>query len=55
MALLTRARIVDQARSIVEADGHEQLSLRGLAAMVLATKVISSRMSCFENLQTARL
>ena len=37
MALLTRARIVDQARSIVEADGHEQLSLRGLAATLDVT------------------
>ena len=32
MALLTRARIVDGARCLVERNGHEQLSLRSLAA-----------------------
>lgn len=32
MALLTRARIVDGARRLVERNGHEQLSLRSLAA-----------------------
>ena len=32
VALLTRARIVDEARLLVERDGYEQLSLRGLAA-----------------------
>ncbi|MEM9517271.1 MAG: TetR/AcrR family transcriptional regulator [Actinomycetota bacterium] len=37
MALLTRARIVDQARQIIEADGHEQLSLRGLAGALDVT------------------
>jgi AcrR family transcriptional regulator len=32
MALLTRARIIDGARCLVERNGHEQLSLRSLAA-----------------------
>lgn len=37
MALLTRARIVDEARCLVERDGFEQLSLRGLAAALGVT------------------
>lgn len=37
MALLTRARIVEEARRVVERDGHEQLSLRGLAAALDVT------------------
>lgn len=37
MALLTRSRIVDEARRIVEREGHEQLSLRGLASALDVT------------------
>jgi AcrR family transcriptional regulator len=37
MGVLTRARIVDEARHIIEEDGHEQLSLRGLAARLDVT------------------
>jgi len=37
MALLTRARIVDEAVALVEQSGHEKLSLRGLAATLGVT------------------
>jgi AcrR family transcriptional regulator len=37
MALLTRARIVDEALEFVEQNGHEKLSLRGLAATLGVT------------------
>lgn len=37
MALLTRARIVDEALGLVEQNGHENLSLRGLAATLGVT------------------
>lgn len=37
MALLTRARIVEEARHLVEQNGYEQLSLRRLAASLDVT------------------